>query len=165
MRPRCTLYRDERGIHPDRVSTCRSLPLTAVIIQPVITDGTEVTISMLHEQVLGPLVLLGPGGTAAGTLADHAARIAPLTDADADDLIRSVPGASLPPGHHGTPSAEPVALRDLLLRVSQMAGDLPQIAELHLSPVIARPDGAQAIDAQVRIQAAEPTDAYLRRLP
>jgi hypothetical protein len=49
------LYRDERGIHPDRVSTCRSLPLTAVIIQPVITDGTEVTISMLHEQVLGPL--------------------------------------------------------------------------------------------------------------
>jgi hypothetical protein len=50
------LYRDERGIHPDRVSTCRSLPLTAVIIQPVITDGTEVTISMLHEQVLGPLI-------------------------------------------------------------------------------------------------------------
>ena len=46
-----------------------------------------------------------------------------------------------------------------------MAGDLPQIAELHLSPVIAGPDGAQAIDAQVRIQAAEPTDAYLRRLP
>jgi hypothetical protein len=120
---------------------------------------------MLHEQVLGPLVLLGPGGAAAGTLADRTARITPLTDADADDLIRSVPGSPLPPGHHGTPSTALADLKDMLLRVSHMADDLPQIAELHLSPVIARPDAAQAIDAQVRIQAAEPADAYLRRLP
>jgi hypothetical protein len=53
----------------------------------------------------------------------------------------------------------------MLLRVSQMADDLPQVAELHLSSVIAGHDGAQVNDAQVRIQAAEPTDAYLRRLP
>jgi hypothetical protein len=51
----------------------------------------------------------------------------------------------------------------MLLRVSLMADDLPQIAELELRAV-ARPDGAQAVDAQARIQAAEPTDAYLRRL-
>jgi hypothetical protein len=56
-------------------------------------------------------------------------------------------------------------LKDLLLRVSQIADDLPQIAELDLSPVIIWPDGAQVIDARVRIQAAEPADAYLRRLP
>jgi len=53
----------------------------------------------------------------------------------------------------------------MLLRVSRMADDLPQIAELELSPVIARPDGAQAVDARIRIQASEPADAYLRRLP
>ena len=52
----------------------------------------------------------------------------------------------------------------MLLRVSRMADDLPQIAELEL-PVVARPDGIQAVDARARIQAAEPTDAYLRRLP
>jgi len=52
----------------------------------------------------------------------------------------------------------------MLLRVSQMADDLPQIAELELSPVIARPDGTQALDARIRIQPAEPADAYLRRL-
>jgi hypothetical protein len=46
-----------------------------------------------------------------------------------------------------------------------MADDLPQITELELSPVVARPDGAQAIGGRVRVQAAEPTDAYLRRLP
>jgi MFS superfamily sulfate permease-like transporter len=53
---------------------------------------------------------------------------------------------------------------DVLLRVSQMADELPQIAELDLSPVVARPDGVRAIDARVRVQPAEPSDAYLRRL-
>ncbi len=53
----------------------------------------------------------------------------------------------------------------MLLRVSQLADDLPQIAELELSPVLARPDGAVAVDARVRIQAADPADAYLRQLP
>ena len=110
--------------------------LTAVIIQPMITGGTEVTISVLHEQMFGPLVLLGPGAAATGALADRAARITPLTDADADDLIRSVPGAPLLPGRHRTPSTDLAALKDLLLRVSQFADDLPQIAELDLSPVM-----------------------------
>jgi hypothetical protein len=52
----------------------------------------------------------------------------------------------------------------MLLRVSQLADDLPQVAELELSPVVARPDGAVAVDGWVRIQAAQPTDAYLRQL-
>jgi acyl-CoA synthetase (NDP forming)/L-amino acid N-acyltransferase YncA len=138
--------------------------LTGVIVQPVSTSGVEVTISMLHEQLIGPLVLFGLGDAAAA-LTDRAARITPLTDADADHLIRSVPGALLLLGRRGLPSADLVALRDMLQRVSRMADDLPQIAELELSPVIANPHGAQVIDAQVRLNIAEPIDAYLRRLP
>jgi len=138
--------------------------LAAVLIQPMITGGVEVTISVLQEQLFGPLVLFGLA-TDAGALADRTARLAPLTGADADDLIRSVPGAPVLSGRRGTPAADLVALRDILLRVSRMADDLPQIAELELNPVLARPDAAQAIDGRVRLQAAEPTDAYLRRLP
>ena len=138
--------------------------LAAVIVQPMITGGVEVTISMLQEPVFGPLVLFGLTA-ASDQLADRAARIAPLTDSDADHLIRSVPGVPLLLGRGGTPSADLAALKDTLLRVSQMADDLPQIAELDLNPVLARPDGAEIIDAQVRLQTAEPTDAYLRRLP
>jgi acyl-CoA synthetase (NDP forming) len=124
-----------------------------------------VTISVLHEQVAGPLVLFGAGGPAGDELADRAARLAPLTDADADDLIRSVRAAPRLLGLRGTPAADLAGLRDMLLRVSRMADDLPQIAELELSPVIARPDGVQAVDGRVRLQAAEPADAHLRRLP
>ena len=139
--------------------------LASVIVQPVVAGGVEVLISVLHEQVVGPLVLFGVGGAADNTLADRAARLAPLTDADADDLIQSIRAAPRLLGRRGAPAADLAALRDMLLRVSRMVDDLPQIAELELSPVIARPDGVQAVDGRVRIQAAEPADAHLRRLP
>ncbi len=127
------------------------------------TGGVEVTISVLQEQVFGPLVLFGLADDARA-LADRTGRIAPLTDSDADDMIRSVPGAPLL-GRPGLPSADLAALRNLLLRVSRMADDLPQVAELELSPVFVRPDGIQAVDGRIRVQPAEPADAHLRRLP
>ena len=139
--------------------------MAGVIVQPVTPGGVEVRISMLHEQVVGPLVLFGPGRAAGAVLADRAARLAPLTESDADDLIRSISAAPQLLGRRGAPAADLAALRDMLLRISRMADDLPQIAELELSPVIARPDGVQAVDARIRIQAAEPADAHLRRLP
>jgi acyl-CoA synthetase (NDP forming) len=139
--------------------------LAGVIVQPVIGGGVEVRISVLHEQVAGPLVLFGLGGADGNVLADRAARLAPLTDADADDLIRSTRAVPRLLGRRGAPAADLAALRDMLLRVSRMADHLPQIAELELSPVIARPDSVQAVDGLIRIQAAEPADAHLRRLP
>ncbi len=138
--------------------------LAGVIVKPMVTGGVEVMISVLQEEIVGPLVLFGVGGAAADALADRAARLAPLTDSDADELIRSIRAGPLLLGHPGAPGVDLTALRDLLLRVSQMADDLPQIAELELSPVFARPNGVQAVDARTRLQAADPADAHLRRL-
>jgi acyl-CoA synthetase (NDP forming) len=137
--------------------------LAAIYVQPMIT-GVRVRISVLQEQVFGPLVLFGPGGRPAELLAGRAARLAPLTDSDADDLIRSAPAAPLLLTRADAPAADLAALKDTLLRVSRMADDLPQIAELEL-PAVARPDGIQAVAARARIQTAEPADAYLRQLP
>ena len=95
--------------------------LAAVIVQPMITGGVEVMISVLQEQMFGPLVLFGLGGAAAYVLADRAVRLAPLTDSDADELIRSNRAAPLLLGRPGTPAADLAALRDLLLRISQLA--------------------------------------------
>jgi len=151
-----------RGFRSLRESFGRRLE--GVIVKPIVTGGVEVMISVLQEAVVGPLVLFGAGGAAADALADRAARLAPLTDSDADELIRSIRAAPLLLGRPGAPGVDLAALRDLLLRVSQLADDLPQIAELELSPVFARPDGVQAVDARIRLQAAEPADAHLRRL-
>jgi hypothetical protein len=138
--------------------------LAAVIVQPMITGGVKVMVSVLQERMVGPLVLFGLGGAAAYALADRAARLAPLTDSDADDLIHSIRAAPLLLGRPGALGADIAALSDMLLRISRLADDLPQVAELHLSPVIARPDRVQAVDGRIRIQAAEPADVYLRRL-
>jgi acyl-CoA synthetase (NDP forming)/GNAT superfamily N-acetyltransferase len=138
--------------------------LAAVIVQPMITGGVEVTINVLEERVFGPLVLFGLAGVTADVVADRAARLVPLTDSDAEDLIHSVRAAPLLPGPPGDTAAGFSSLKDMLLRVSQMADDLPQITELDLSPVIARPEDAAAVDVRIRIQSAHLGDAYLRRL-
>jgi len=133
--------------------------MAGVIVQPMIPGGVEVSITVLEERVFGPLVLFGIDGTAS-VLPDRAARLAPLTESDADALIRSIRAAPLLVGH----PAGLTSLRDLLLRVSLLPDHLPQVAELELGPVIVRPDGALAVDGQVRIQPAQPPDDYLRQL-
>ncbi|HEY4702960.1 MAG TPA: acetate--CoA ligase family protein, partial [Streptosporangiaceae bacterium] len=127
-------------------------------------EGTEVIIGVVQEPVFGPLVVFGLGGVATDVLADRAARLAPLTDADADELIRSIRSAPLLLGFRGSQAADLKALQDLLLRVSRLADDLPELAELDLNPVIARPDGVAVVDARIRLAPAEPQDPFLRRL-
>jgi acyl-CoA synthetase (NDP forming) len=97
-------------------------------------------------------------------LADHSARLSPLTDTDADKLIHSIRSAPLLLGHRGAPAADLAALRDLLLRVSRLAEDLPEVSDLDLNPVIARPDGVYPVDARIRVAPYEAQDPFLRRL-
>jgi acyl-CoA synthetase (NDP forming) len=138
--------------------------LAGVIVQPMITGEVKVKINVLEEEVLGPLVLFGLAGAAADVLGDRAARLAPLTEADADDLIRPVGAAWILLGRHGASGADLTSVKSVLLRVSQIADDLAQIAELELNPIVALANGAEVLDARVRIRAADPVDAYLRQL-
>ena len=133
--------------------------LAGVIVKPMVTGGVEVMMSVLQDQAVGPLVLFGIGGAAGDELADRAARLAPLTDADTDDLIRSVRAAPRLLGRPGGPAADLAGLRDLVPRISRLAGDLPHIAELKPSLVIAGPDGARGLRGRVRVQPPGPGDA------
>jgi len=138
--------------------------LTGVLVEPMLSGGVEVLVGVVQEPVFGPLVVFGLGGVATDVLGDHAARLTPLTDADADDLIHGVHAAPLLFGHRGTPPVDTGALADVLLRVSRLASDLPEIAELDLNPVIATAGGAQAADARIRVTPAQPRDPFLRKL-
>jgi acyl-CoA synthetase (NDP forming)/GNAT superfamily N-acetyltransferase len=129
-----------------------------------VSGGTGVIIRVMQEPMFGPLVVFGLGGMAAGVPADHAARLAPLTDADAGELIHSVRSAPLLLGQRGAPAVDLAALREMLLRVSRLADDLPDVAELDLDPVIARPDGVFAVNARVRLAPNPVEDPFLRRL-
>lgn len=76
---------------------------------------------------------------------NHAARLRPLTDADADELIRSVSTAPLLLGRCGAPAADTGMLAGMMLCISRLADDLPELAELAINPVIAAPGGAFAV--------------------
>jgi acyl-CoA synthetase (NDP forming)/GNAT superfamily N-acetyltransferase len=149
-------YRRLTGRFGDRM--CR------VLVQPMIAGGTEVIIGVADDHMFGPLVVFGLGGVATEVLADHTARLTPLTDTDADKLIHSIHSAPLLLGHRGSPAADLGALRDLLLRVSRLADDLPEVTDLDLNPVIARPDGVFVVDARVKAAPYAPQDPFLRRL-
>ena len=138
--------------------------LSGVLVQAMISGGTETIIGVVQEPVFGPLVVFGLGGVATEVLGDHAARLAPLTEADADDLIHEIRAAPLLLGHRGEPAADIGALRGTLLRISRLADDLPQVAELDLNPVIARPDGVFSVDARVRVTSHGAADPFLRQL-
>ena len=146
------------------LATTFGADLTGVLVQPMLTGGAEVLIGVVQEPVFGPLVVFGLGGVATEVLGDHAARLTPLTDTDADDLIHGVHAAPLLFGHRGTPPVDTAALTDMLLRVSRLADDLHEVAELDLNPVIATRYSACTVDARIRVCPAQPRDPFLRRL-
>jgi acyl-CoA synthetase (NDP forming)/RimJ/RimL family protein N-acetyltransferase len=126
--------------------------------------GTEVRVQVIQEPVFGPVVVFSLAGVATELLGDNSARLAPLTDVDADLLIRGVRAAPLLLGHAGGAAVDTAKLADLLVRVSLLADDLPEVAELDLSPVVALAGGAWAVDARIRVAPAAPRDPFLRQL-
>jgi acetyl coenzyme A synthetase (ADP forming)-like protein len=130
-----------------------------VLVQPFVQGGVEVLVGAVQDPVFGPLVALGPGGTLAELIGEAGFRLAPLTDADAADLVGSGRAGRLLSGFRGAPPADRQAVAELVLRVARLAEDLPEVAELDLNPVIALPDGCVAVDARIRV--AQPARAHL----
>ena len=138
--------------------------MTGVVVQPLADRGTELFAGVVQDEVFGPLVLFGLGGTATEVLADHAARLAPLTDHDVHDLITSPRCAPLLFGAEGSGPVDLEALEQVLLRLSRMASDLPQLAEADFNPVLAAPGQVTVLDVRIRLLPRRPHDPYLRRL-
>ena len=125
------------------------------LVQPYIRGGAELLAGVTQDRVFGPLVAFGPGGVLAELIGDAGFRIAPLTDRDAEELVTTGKAGRLVAGFRGAPAADADALVDLVLRLSRLADDLPEVVELDLNPVLARPDSCVAVDARVRVAARE----------
>jgi acetate---CoA ligase (ADP-forming) len=124
-----------------------------LLVQPMIRGGTELLAGILQDAVFGPLVAFGPGGVLAELIGGTQFRIAPLTDLDAEELVEGGKAGRLVRGFRGAAAADASALVSLVHRLSLLAVDLPEVAELDLNPVLALPDRCIAVDARIRLRA------------
>jgi acyl-CoA synthetase (NDP forming) len=126
-----------------------------VIVQPYLAGAAELLAGVVQDPVFGPLVAFGPGGTLAELIGSARFALAPLTEVDVDIALTTGKAARLLDGWRGAPPADRAAVADVLHRLSQLALDLPEVSELDLNPVLARPTGAVAVDARVRLRRVE----------
>lgn len=139
--------------------------MEAVVVQAMSEPGVEVIVGVVNDPAFGALVMFGLGGTSAELFKDAAYRIVPLTDIDASEMVEAPRASALLTGYRGSEPVDLDGLEDLLVRVSTLADRVPEVAELDMNPVIARPDGIAIVDARVRLAPpAHAPDLPVRRL-
>jgi acetyl coenzyme A synthetase (ADP forming)-like protein len=123
------------------------------LVQPMVTGGMEVMVGMTHDPLFGPLITFGLGGIHVEILGDVRFRITPLTDRDATDMIREIKGYRLLTGYRGHPPADVEAIEEVLLRVSRLVEEIPEISELDLNPTFTLPpgQGCRIVDARIHV--------------
>ena len=105
----------------------------------------------VEDPAFGPLVVFGLGGVTVEVLGDHVTRLAPLTDMDAHEMVTGLRGSKLLTGFRGMPPVDIDGLVQVLLRVSRLVEDMPEVAELDCNPVIVTEHGAVVVDARIRV--------------
>jgi len=129
--------------------------MEGVLVQPMVSDGVEVIVGVTQDPLFGPLIAFGLGGVHVEVLGDVRFRVTPLTDRDAGEMVREIRGYRLLQGFRGHPPADVTAIEEVLLRLSLLVEDVPEISELDLNPVFALSpgQGCRIVDARIRVEA------------
>ncbi len=137
--------------------------VNGVTVEPMVrrAHGRELMVGVIRDPVFGPAIVFGTGGTAVEVHRDRAVALPPLNAFLIDDMIRGTRVAKLLGEFRRMPPVDRAALEEVLLRVSEMVCELPELAELDINPLIADPSGAIAVDARVVLrQGAARRDRY-----
>ena len=128
--------------------------MESVLVQPMLSGGTEVMVGVTHDPLFGPLIAFGLGGIHVEILGDVRFRITPLTERDANQMVREIKGYRLLQGYRGHPAADVEAIEEVLLRLSRLVEEIPEISELDLNPIFALPpgQGCRIVDARIRVR-------------
>ena len=127
-----------------------------VLVQPVL-DGVELAMGLVRDPVFGPLVMVAAGGVATDVLDDRVFLMPPVTARDAVRAVRGLRVWPLLEGFRGQPPVDRRAIEEVVMALGRLALEVPEVAELDLNPVLARPTGIALVDVKVRV--AHSTDA------
>lgn len=147
------------------LARCRQLRPDARIegftVQQMIRRGGahELLAGVSLDPTFGPTIVFGAGGTAVEVLADRALALPPLNAVLARDLVSQTRVERLLRGYRDRPAVDLRALEDTLIKLAQLACDLPEIQELDINPLLADEQGVIALDARVRVAASHDASA------
>ncbi len=131
------------------------------LVQQMVEDGAEMFVGMTNDPSFGPLIACGAGGTLVELVRDVSVKLTPLTDTDAEEMVRSLKTYPVLEGYRGASKRDVGGLVETILRLGAMVEDIPEIAELDLNPVFVLKQGKGALVADARINVA----GSVRQLP
>ena len=134
-----------------------SAKIDGVIVERMAKRGVEVILGAVKDPKFGPICMFGLGGTFVEAMKDITFRLAPMWEISAEIMIRSIKTYSILKGIRGSWPCDIDAIRDCILRLSQMVTEHPQIAELDINPLIVYPKGKGCVVADSRILLKKPT--------
>ncbi len=122
--------------------------IIGVAVQKMASPGLEAIIGVSRDPAFGPVLMFGLGGVFVEVLKDVSFRILPVTEEDIEEMLQEIRGYNLLRGYRGT-AVDLSALKDLLLKISNLVMRCPEIRELDLNPVFLYPQGNITIDARI----------------
>ena len=118
----------------------------------MVKSSRELVCGVATDPQYGPMVMFGLGGVFVEVMKDVAFNLAPLTDQDAHDMVRSVKAFKLLEGARGTKPADIAKVEEILMRLSQLVTDYPQVVELDINPLMISDKTGEAIAVDGRIK-------------
>ena len=126
--------------------------LRGIWVSPMATgDREEIILGIKRDPSFGPVVMFGLGGVFVEIMKDVSLKVAPLTEQDADDMIRSIKAFPLLAGARGRVPRDIKSIRDCLFRISQLAVNHPEISELDINPLMVGHEGQGSFVADAKI--------------
>lgn len=126
--------------------------IIGVLVSSMAPKGQECIIGMVRNPQFGPVVMFGLGGIFVEVLKDVSFRVTPLTNLDVDEMITEIKGYPLLTGIRGEEPKDINTLKDIIIRISKMAIDNPEIKEVDLNPIIVHEKGVSIVDARIILE-------------
>jgi acetyltransferase len=140
-----------------------SARIHGILVETMARGGVEVILGATRDPKFGPLCMFGLGGTFVEAIRDVTFRIAPMWESSAENMISSIKAYRVLRGIRGTPPSDIKAIKDCMLRLSQLVTDHPEIAELDINPLIVYPEGDGCVVADSRMVLVRPENGEQAR--
>lgn len=126
-----------------------------VSVQKMVQPATEVIVGTSKDPQFGPVIMFGLGGIFVELLKDVSFRVIPVERRDAQEMIEEIKGYPLLQGYRGKEPASISALVEIILKISKLIEETPEIKELELNPLFAYRNKAVAVDARIILEEVE----------